>query len=127
MLPALHSRHTKILDLECYDMFSRSPLYFQYLILLIPRQCINYFFSHMLCKTKHAFMTTRMVSSFEPIFLLSIPHLAFSLPKPHSIEFPPDLLIFMEIEEFANTLLSCTRLGHVHSIPTKRSLKSHAA
>ena len=40
-------------------------------------------FSHMLGKTKHAYITTGIVSSFKSIFLKSILHLAFNLPKVH--------------------------------------------
>lgn len=38
----------------CYDIFSHSPLYLQFVISPVLRQCINYFFSHMLRKTKYA-------------------------------------------------------------------------
>ena len=48
------------------------------------------FFSHMLCKIKW------MVSSFKSIFLESIPHLAFSLSKTHSIDFLADLNILLK-------------------------------
>ena len=97
VLPVLHTDHMEILDLECYDMFSRSPLYFQFVISPIPCQSMyELFFSHMLCKTKHAYITTGMVSSFKSIFLVSIPHLAFHPPKAHLIGFLADLNILFK-------------------------------
>lgn len=41
------------------------------------------FFSHILCKMKHPYITTGMVSRFKSIFLVSIPYLALNLPRTH--------------------------------------------
>ena len=44
VLPVLQLHHTKIHNLECFVMFSPSPLYFQFVISLVPPQNMNYLF-----------------------------------------------------------------------------------
>ena len=72
-------------------------LWFQFVISAIPHQCMI-FFSRILYKVKHAYITTRIVSKLKSIFLGSIPHLAFSLPKTHSIGFLEEILVILVIK-----------------------------